>query len=92
MSEVFYRRYLSAILQERVQRDDRINRLIFAADFAVTISPSGHITEASLLKSSGHADRDQELRTILLGVSDLDPPPSGVRFPQKITVRGRRSI
>lgn len=92
MSEVFYRRYLSAILQEKVQRDDRINRLVFTADFAITISPGGRVTAVALLKSSGRADRDQELRAVLLSAVDLDPPPAGVRFPQKITVRGKRSL
>ncbi len=92
MSEVFYRRYLSAILQEKVQRDDRINRLVFSADFAVTISPGGRVTSVSILKSSGRDDRDASIRSILLAISNLDPPPSAVRFPQRVTVRGRRSL
>ncbi|MBY0391666.1 MAG: TonB C-terminal domain-containing protein, partial [Novosphingobium sp.] len=92
MSEVFYRRYLSAVLQEKVQRDDRVNRLVFSADFAITISPSGRISSVSLLKTSGRDDRDASLKAILLAISNLDPPPSGVRFPQRITVRGRRSL
>ncbi|MBX9885017.1 MAG: TonB C-terminal domain-containing protein [Novosphingobium sp.] len=92
MGEVFYRRYLSAVLQERISRDNRLNRLVFAADFAITISPGGRITAASLLKSSGSGDRDAALRSVLMAVSNLDPPPSGVRFPQRITVRGKRAI
>jgi TonB family protein len=92
MSEVFYRRYLSAILQEKVQRDDRVNRLVFSADFAVTISPSGRVTSVNILKSSGRDDRDASIKAILLAISNLDPPPSAVRFPQRVTVRGRRSL
>ena len=92
MSEVFYRRYLSAVLQEKIQRDDRINRLVFSADFAITISPTGRVTAVSLLKSSGRTDRDQILRTDLLSAADLDPPPAGVKFPQRVTVRGKRSL
>lgn len=92
MGEIFYRRYLSAVLQERISRDNRLNRLVFAADFAITISPGGRITAASLLKSSGSSDRDSALRSVLMAVSNLDPPPSGVRFPQRITVRGKRAI
>ncbi len=92
MGEVFYRRYLSAVLQERISRDNRLNRLVFAADFAITISPGGRITQAALLKSSGRDDRDQALRSVLMAVTNLDPPPSGVRFPQRITVRGKRAI
>lgn len=92
MGEMFYRRYLSAVLQEKISRSDRLNRQVFIADFAITISPSGRITAASVLKSSGRDDRDQDLRTALLAVSNLDPPPAGVRFPQRITVRGKRSL
>lgn len=92
MGEIFYRRYLSAVLQERISRDSRLNRLVFAADFAITISPGGKITQASLLKSSGSSDRDAALRSVLIAVTNLDPPPSGVRFPQRITVRGKRAI
>ena len=92
MSEVFYRRYLSAVLQEKVQRDDRVNRLVFSADFAITISPSGRVTSVSVIKTSGREDRDASLKAILLAISNLDPPPSAVRFPQRITVRGRRSL
>lgn len=92
MGEIFYRRYLSAVLQERISRDSRLNRLVFAADFAITISPGGKITQASLLKSSGSGDRDAALRSVLMAVTNLDPPPSAVRFPQRITVRGKRAI
>lgn len=92
MSDVFYRRYLSAVLQEKVQRDDRINRLVFSSDFAITVSPTGRITQVTLLKSSGREDRDQAIRAVLLAVTNLDAPPGAVRFPQRITVRGRRSL
>jgi hypothetical protein len=91
MSEGFYRRYLSNELQRRVQGDDRLNRQVFSADFAITIA-QGRVTAASLVRSSGRDDRDQALRSVLLTVTNLDPPPNSVRFPQLITVRGRRSL
>ncbi|WP_399311548.1 hypothetical protein [Undibacterium oligocarboniphilum] len=56
------------------------------------MSPSGRITSASLLKTSWRDDRDAALKAILLAITNLDPPPSAVRFPQRITVRGRRSL
>lgn len=92
MGETFYRRYISAVLQEKVQRDDRVNRLLFAADFGITIDPNGRITQVEILKSSGNDARDQMIKTILLAVTNLDPPPPVVKFPQRITVRGRRSL
>ena len=92
MSETFYGRYLNSVLQERLQHDERVNRQVFTADFAITMSPGGRITEVTLLKSSGRADRDQVLRNILLGAVDLDPPPAGMRWPRKMTVHGKRSL
>nr|WP_255630149.1 TonB family protein [Novosphingobium sp. FKTRR1] len=92
MGEVFYRRYLSAVLQERIQRNDKLNRLSFTGDFAITISPGGRVTQVSVLKSTGRDDRDEQLKAALLAVANLDPPPAGVRFPQRVSVRGKRPI
>jgi len=92
ISDAFYGRYLSSALQERVQRDSKVNRLVFTADFAIWISPSGKVTKIELVRSSGDEKRDAILENILQGVSGLDTPPSSYRFPQRITVRGRRSL
>ncbi len=91
LSDGFYRRYLSGVLQQRVQGNDRINRLVFSADFAITIA-AGRVTQAQLLRSTGDKERDRLLEQILEGVSGLDAPPASVRFPQRVTVRGRRAI
>lgn len=92
VSEGFYRRYLSTTLQQRVQDDDKLNRLVFSADFAITIGPDGRLGAVSLERSSGKDDRDQELMSVLRSVGSFDPPPASLRFPQRITVRGRRSL
>ncbi len=92
VSDGFYRRYLSGALQERVQGNDKVNRLVFTAEFAITVSPSGVITAVELLRSSGKGDRDKLLKSILEQVRGLDAPPGSMRFPQRITVRGRRAI
>lgn len=92
ISDAFYRRYLSSALQERVQENGKVNRLVFTADFSITVAPGGRVTNVALLRSSGKADRDELLKSILESVRGLDPPPASVRFPQKVTVRGRRSL
>lgn len=92
VSDAFYRRYLSSALQERVQDNDRINRLIFSADFAITVTANGTVSAARLVRSSGRDERDAELAAILMRVRGLDAPPSSMRFPQRITVRGRRAL
>ena len=92
VSEAFYRQYLSSALQRRVQDNNEVSRLVFTADFALTVSPNGTISGVRLLKSSGKGDRDELLKQILAAVRGLNPPPPSMRFPQTVTVRGRRAL
>lgn len=94
IGEAAYRGYLNSALQERVRRDDRINRLVFAADFTLSISREGSVTGVRFVDARGNRDEAamQRIVSILNGVRGLDPPPATMRFPQKITVRGRRSL
>jgi protein TonB len=94
MSEGFYRGYLSAALQGRVQNDERLARLAFSADFMLTVTADGRVSGVRLLGARGRNDEDtvKRLSEILAGIRGLDPPPSAMRFPQKITVRGRRPL
>jgi len=91
-SDGLYRRQLSAALQDRIERDNKLNRLVFSADFLISIAPNGRVANVSLARSSGNDGRDAQLKAALMSARDLDPPPASVRFPQKITVRGRRSL
>ncbi len=87
-----YGRYLSGALQEAVQADKRINRLVFSVDVALWVGPDGRITRASILRSSGNARTDEALLSALQAVGRLDEaPPPNFRFPQRITVRGRKA-
>lgn len=94
VSEAFYRRYLSSALQERVQDDDRISRLVFSADFALSVGRDGRVTGVQFLESRGAGNRElaQRLLALLQQVRGLDPPPTDMRFPQRITVRGKRAL
>ena len=92
ISDAFYGRYLSSELQQRVQNDRAVNRLVFFADFAIWITPGGSVSKVELLKGSGDDRRDQQLASILKGVSGLNGPPVSLRFPQRISVRGRKSL
>ncbi|MGI9377341.1 MAG: TonB-dependent receptor, partial [Tsuneonella suprasediminis] len=87
-----YTTYLKSALQERVQDDPRLGRLVFSADFTVTVTPDGRVTGVRLRDARGVSDGDMEKLAALLGqVRGLDPPPAAMVFPQRITVRGRRS-
>lgn len=93
MSEGVYRRYLSSTLQERVQNDEAINRLIFSADYTLTVTPDGRITGLRFVGARGSGDTKvmERLTALLERVSGLTPPPSTMQFPQRVTVRGRRA-
>lgn len=92
ISDGFYSRYLSSELQQRVEREGKVNRLVFAADFAIWIAAGGSVARVQLVKGSGDDRRDQLLASLLNGVSGLNAPPASFRFPQRITVRGRKSL
>lgn len=94
MSESFYRRYLSSALQDRVQNDDKLSRLVFSADFTLSVTSDGRVSGVQLLDARGRSDDEtmRKLAAILAAVQGLDPPPQAMRFPQKVTVRGRRAF
>jgi periplasmic protein TonB len=94
VSEPFYRRYLSSALQERVQGDDKLGRLVFSADFTLTVTPDGRVSGVQFVGARGRRDDGtmQRLAAILAAVRGLDPPPQSMRFPQKVTVRGLRAF
>lgn len=91
ISDSFYGQNLRNALQQRIQDADGINRQVFSADFAVWVDGGGRVTKAELLRSSGDAKRDQKLLALLQATNDLDAPPASIRFPARITVRGKKS-
>lgn len=92
MSVGMYTSYLKSTLQERVQDDPRLSRLVFSADYTITVTPDGRITSVTFRNARGGTDADmQKLTALLQGVRGLDPPPSAMVFPQLVTVRGRKS-
>ena len=86
-----YSRYLGTALQQSIQNNDRVNHLVFTADMAVWVDPNGHVTRASVLKSTGDSKIDQDLVAALQDMPALDePPPSDLQFPQRVRIEGRR--
>jgi len=89
--EANYARYLGSTLQQKIQSDDRVNHLVFSADMEVWVDPSGRVTRAAILKTSGDPRIDQDLVAVLQDMPALDePPPSTLPFPQRVRVEGRR--
>ncbi|MFM9978823.1 MAG: TonB C-terminal domain-containing protein [Sphingomonadaceae bacterium] len=92
ISDDFFGRYLQSELQQRMQSNGRINRLAFTAEFAIEVNGNGRVTSAALVRSTGDQARDALLRDALEAVRGLDAPPATMRWPQKITVRGRKGF
>lgn len=91
-SDGLYRRALAGALQGYIDRDKKLRREPFTADFEISVTPSGAISRVVLVRGSSKTEIDGQLKAILESIRGLDAPPGGIRFPQKITVRGRRSL
>lgn len=91
-SDGLYRRALASALQSYIDRDKKLRREPFTADFEISVTPSGAISRVVMTRGSEKDEVDGQLKAILESIRGLDAPPGGVRFPQKITVRGRRSL
>ncbi len=91
ISDTFYGQNLRNALQQRIQDADSVNRQIFTADFSIWVDGRGRVTKAELLRTSGDSKRDAKLLAILEATDDLDAPPASIRFPARITVRGKKT-
>lgn len=88
-----YASYLKSALQQAVQADDRVSRMVFASvEVNVWIDAAGRITRVNLAKSSGDARTDRALVSALQQVGRLDEaPPPKLSFPAHVTLSGRRA-
>ena len=91
MGDDFYRRYLGQTLEQAIRDDGRINRLSFVTDVSIWLD-GGRVIRAEMLKSSGNPKTDSALITALLKVGGIDAPPASLKFPQRVTIRGRRNV
>jgi periplasmic protein TonB len=91
ISDNFYRRYLSGEMQAAIRDNDAINRRVFTAEVTVWIEPNGRLTRADVVRSTGDEKVDDQIRKSLLAMRALDAPPPSMRFPQRVSVRGRQS-
>jgi TonB family protein len=86
-----YDQYLGYAIQQAVQRDDRVNRLVFDVRADVWLDAEGRLTRAELVSSSGNEKTDAALLDALRAMPRIDvAPPSSLRFPLRVAIRGRR--
>jgi len=86
-----YSRYLGSTIQQMIQQDDHVNRLVFSIEVAIWVDGSGHLKQARILRSSGDDKTDDAVLAALQGMPSLDQaPPSSLQFPQRVAIRGKR--
>ena len=85
-----YEQYLGYALQEAIQHDERTRQLVFDVRVNLWLSPSGSVTRAELVASSGTQSTDQALLDVLRGLHIDTPPPPNLSMPVRAAIRGRR--
>nr|WP_255494769.1 energy transducer TonB [Luteibacter sp. Sphag1AF] len=86
-----YDQYLGYAIQQAVQRDERVNRLVFDVRVDIWMDADGRLTRAQLVNSTGTPSTDDALAEALRAMPRLDTaPPSTTHFPLRVSIRGRR--
>jgi outer membrane biosynthesis protein TonB len=88
-----YDQYLGYAIQQTVQRDDSVNRLVFEVRADVWLDPDGKLTRVELVGSSGNSKTDDALTDALRSMPRIDvAPPSSLHFPLRVLIRGKRPV
>lgn len=82
-----YSRYLTSVLQDAIQQDDRLNHLAFNAQIAARVDERRRL-HARIVKSSGDASIDDNIVAALQDVSIDEDPPGAIEF--RIAIHSRR--
>jgi outer membrane biosynthesis protein TonB len=86
-----YDQYLGYAIQQAVQRDDRVNRLVFEVRADVWLDADGKLSRAELVGSTGNPKNDEALIEALRAMPRIDvAPPSSLHFPLRVAIRGKR--
>ncbi|WP_250338014.1 energy transducer TonB family protein [Luteibacter flocculans] len=86
-----YDQYLGYAIQQAMQRDDRVNRLVFDVRADIWLDASGQLTRAELVGSTGNAQNDAALLDALRAMPRIDvAPPVSLHFPLRVAIRGKR--
>jgi len=87
-----YRGYLAQALQRAVERDSTVNRRQFRTEVAIWVDARGRVSKAEVTKCGTEAKVCDAIVATLGQVSLDQLPPSDFRFPQLISVTGRRGV
>ncbi|HWA92170.1 MAG TPA: hypothetical protein VG889_19185 [Rhizomicrobium sp.] len=82
-----YGRYLTSMLQDAIQQDDRLNHLAFTVQVAATVDQNRKL-HIRILKSSGDSDLDNDILSAAQQVALDEEPPGPTEF--RLSIHSRR--
>lgn len=82
-----YSRYLTSLLQDAIQQDDRLNRLAFNVQIAASVDQNKKL-HIRILKSSGDNAIDGDILSAAQQVALDEEPPGAMEF--RIAIHSRR--
>ena len=87
-----YSRYVSSILQQALARDPRTRQLVFDdIRLDVWLAADGKTARAELIQSTGNATTDEAVLAMVRDLDRIDErPPASLRFPMRVSMKGRR--
>ncbi len=87
-----YARYVSARLQQALQRDSRTRSLAFEdLRLDLWLSAEGRTTRVEVVRGTGTARVDELVLKVLNELDGLDErPPASMRYPIRVAIRGVR--
>lgn len=86
----FWGRNVANALEAHIENSKKVNVDSFVGEFEIWVSPSGALTRARLVRSSGNAKLDQTVLGLLQTARGLKAPPESLPMPQRVKVGRKR--
>ncbi|MDR3508718.1 MAG: energy transducer TonB [Caulobacteraceae bacterium] len=88
-SSRFYGSLIQDDIKQALASNPQTSKGDYSAGLEFWISPSGQVQRASVVISSGNADRDTAILTVLAMLKLQEPPPRTLPQPVKIRIRSQ---
>ncbi len=87
-----FSRYAASVLQQALLRDPRTRNLGFDdIQIDIWLDAEGRTTRAQLVRGTGTTDIDEAVLAMVRGLERFDEkPPASLRFPMRVSMKGRR--
>lgn len=87
-----YARYVSSLLQQALSRDPRTRQLVFDdIQIDLWLGADGKTTRVQLVRGTGTGEIDDTVLALIRNLDRVDEkPPASLRFPMRVSMKGRR--